>query len=101
MFGSRNGSARARRRGRRKAFTSSAQANPLRRSSSTMQGSAQISLHVILFASAHGGAMIQCLSKFVRERFGVEGSVHLGVVVEVNIHVAFASGGFSRNERCV
>ena len=96
MFGNWNGSLRARRRGWRNALTSSALLNLLRFSNSTMHGSPQTSLHVmLLFASAHGGAMIQCLSKFFGERSGIEGGVHLGVVIEVNIHLAVPGCIFS------
>src|SRR5881392_1879493 len=96
MFGNSNGSLSERRRGWRKAVTSSAPLNILRFSNSTMHGTPQTSLHVMLFlVSAHGGAMIQCLSKFFGERSGVEGGVHLGVVIEVNIHVAFPGRVFS------
>jgi hypothetical protein len=63
MFGSTNGSLKELRRGERKAFTSSAQVNPLRFNSSAMQGSPQISAQGIsAFASAQTGAMIQRLS---------------------------------------
>src|SRR2546423_8777879 len=94
MFGNTNGSLSERSRGWRNAFTSSAWPNRLRFSSSTIHGSPQISLHAILsFPSAHGGAMIQCLSKFVGERSSIEGGVDFGVVVEINIHVALARGG--------
>src|SRR6476620_9800050 len=61
-----------------------------------MHGSPQISSQVmVLFVSAQGGAMIQCLSKFFGERSSVKGGVHLGVVIKVNIHVAFSGGTFS------
>src|SRR4051794_34138762 len=96
MFGNWNGSLSARRRGCKKALTSSAPLNLLRFSNSTMHGSPQTSLHLmLLFPSAHGGAMIQCLSKFFGERSGIEGGVDLGVVIEVNIHLAFPGCIFS------
>ena len=64
--------------------------------SSAMGCTPQIFVHVMpLFAFRHGSAMIQCLSKFFGERSSVEGGVHLGVVVEINIHVALARCVFS------
>src|SRR5947208_228317 len=96
MFGNWNGSLRARRRGWRNALTSFAPLNLFRFSNSTMHGSPQTSLHVmLLFASAHGGAMIQSLSKFFGERSRVEGGVHLGIVIEANIHLVFPGCIFS------
>src|ERR1041384_2376586 len=91
MFGKRNGSLRERRRGTRNRLTSSAEVKRLRFSSSTMQGRPQISAQLMpLSASAHAGAMIQCLSKFIREGSGIKGSVHFGVVIEINIDVALS-----------
>src|ERR1051326_8913988 len=95
IFASKNGSLSERRRGWRKAVTSSAPAKPLRFSSSTMQGSPQMSFQTIVaFLSAHGAAMVQRLFKFCGERSSVEGGVNLGVVVEVNIYVAFSGRAF-------
>src|SRR4051794_21934473 len=64
IFGKRKGSPSERSRGTRKASTSSADLKRLRFSSSTIQGSPQISAQLMsLAASAHAGAMIQFFSK--------------------------------------
>src|SRR5690349_21220996 len=62
MFGKRNGSLKERRRGCRKAFTSSALIKPFLFNNSTMHGKSQISVHGILpFITFPGGVRIQRL----------------------------------------
>src|SRR3954469_7466129 len=103
MFGNKNGSLSERRRGARKAFTSSAQLKHFRFNNSTMQGRPQMSSQGMPgCASAHGDGMIQCLSKFFSERSGVKRRVNLGVVIEVNIDVPLAPRVFPiADELCV
>src|SRR3954470_17764459 len=103
MFGNKKGSLNERRRGTRKAFTSSAQLKRFRLNNSTMQGSPQMSSHGMPgFASAHGDGMIQCLSKFFGERSGVKRRVNLRVVIKVNIDVPLARRVFPiGDELCV
>src|SRR5438128_2400183 len=72
ICGSKNGSARDFRRGRRKFSTSPLLANPLRKSSRAMHCAPQISLHEIgLPLSSSGGAMIHrlCTDHLNRCRF--------------------------------
>src|SRR3954465_1512258 len=91
MFGNKNGSLNERRRGNRKAFTSSAQLKHFRFNNSTMQGSPQMSSPGMPgVGSGYGDGMIQCLSKFFGERSGVKRRVNLGVVIKVNIDVPLA-----------
>src|SRR6266436_10158436 len=62
ICGSKNGSLRELRRGRRKFWTSSALRKPFRKSNRAMHSDAQISLHGIAppFRSSHGGRIHRC-----------------------------------------
>src|SRR5947207_13446000 len=62
ICGSKNGSLRELRRGRRKFWTSSALRKPFRKSKRAMHSDAQISLHGIAppFRSSHGGRIHRC-----------------------------------------